>query len=93
MYARIRQDLYGMGDLLAMNQTETLMVQATAQGVSARQRKVEALPTLRLWLRCPTRRFQVIGWSKRGARGKVKRWTSRIVEAGLDDAGNVVWKE
>jgi hypothetical protein len=93
-WARIRQDLYGIGDLLAMTQDQLLMVQTTSGGnVSSRLRKAEALPALRLWLRCPTRRFQVIGWAKRGARGKPKKWTARTVEGRLDEHGAIVWAE
>jgi hypothetical protein len=41
-HARIRQDLFGIGDILAIRDTETLLVQTTSRGnVNARIRKIE----------------------------------------------------
>jgi hypothetical protein len=45
-FARIRQDLFGFIDLLAIRRDETLAVQVTASGVSARVKKIEASPLL-----------------------------------------------
>lgn len=39
-HARIRQDLFGFIDLLAIRKNETLAVQVTASGVSARIKKI-----------------------------------------------------
>ncbi|MBS0589503.1 MAG: hypothetical protein JSR65_02560 [Proteobacteria bacterium] len=81
-HARIRQDLFGIVDILAVRGRETLAVQVTAgSGVSARVRKLtgsSALPLLRMagW------RVQVHGWRsvkvKRG--GRAMRWDCRIVD-------------
>lgn len=74
-HARIRQDLFGVVDVLAIRQGETLAVQATSDSnVSSRVTKLEdseALPELREagWS------LQVWGWRKRKG-----RWEPRIVE-------------
>lgn len=39
-HARIRQDLFGFVDILALKGDETLAVQATAQAVSTRAKKI-----------------------------------------------------
>ena len=74
-HARIRQDLFGVIDLLCLKGGETLAVQTTSRGnVSARVKKItdsEALPDIRKagW------KFVVHGW------GKLKAgWTLREVD-------------
>ena len=63
-FARIRQDLFGVVDILAIRDGETLAVQTTSgSNVSARVRKIadaEATPHIRAagW------RFEIHGWSK-----------------------------
>ena len=74
-HARIRQDLFGVVDILAIRDGETLAVQTTSTGVSARVRKIadaEATPHIRAagW------RFHVHGWRK-NARG---RYVLRVVD-------------
>ena len=67
-FARIRQDLFGIVDVLAVARGETLAVQCTsAKNVSARVKKIavhESTPRLREagW------RIEVHGWTK-GKRG------------------------
>lgn len=80
-YAKIRQDLFGFADLLACSPDRGIIaVQATsADNVSKRIDKIRAEPRADRWLES-TGRIWVIGWSKRGARGKRKLWTPRIVE-------------
>ena len=69
-HARIRQDLFGIIDILALRDTETLAVQTTSAGnVSARVRKIadsEHISAIREagW------RILVHGWAKVG-----NRWT------------------
>lgn len=65
-HARIRQDLFGWIDLLAIRDGETLAVQTTASGVAARIKKItaaESLPAVRKagW------RILVHGWRKNAA--------------------------
>ena len=75
-FARIRQDLFGVLDLLAVRDGVTLGVQTTSgSNVSARVRKIaesETVPALRKagWL------LHVHGWRK-GANG---RWALREVD-------------
>jgi hypothetical protein len=75
-FARIRQDLFGVLDLLAVRDGVTLGVQTTSgSNVSARVRKIaesETVPALREagWL------LHVHGWRK-GANG---RWALREVD-------------
>lgn len=80
-YARIRQDLFGFIDLLAIRGNETLAVQTTSgSNVSARLEKIRATQAAALWLESSSRRITVHGWTKRGARGKRKLWECREVE-------------
>lgn len=65
-HARIRQDLFGWIDLLAVKDGETLAVQTTASAVAARIQKItdsETLPAVRKagW------RILVHGWRKNAA--------------------------
>jgi len=75
-HARIRQDLFGVLDIVAIREGETLGVQTTsASGVSARVKKIaesETVPALRKagWL------IHVHGWRK-NAKG---RWALREVD-------------
>ena len=68
-HARIRQDLFGFIDILAIKRGETLAVQATSSGVSARLKKIndsELLPKVREagWT------IQIWGWTKSAKTGK-----------------------
>lgn len=73
-HARIRQDLFGVVDILALKDGETLAIQATSgSNVSSRVRKIadhESTPHIRAagW------RFEVWGWRK-NAKG---RWAVTI---------------
>jgi len=80
-YARIRQDLFGFIDIIAVNDGDTLAVQATSDSnVAARIDKIRDTPAANIWLACLSRSLWVIGWGKKGARGKRKTWQSRIVD-------------
>lgn len=83
--ARVRIDLYGFGDILAIKGGETLMVQACTVGdQSKRIAKILAEPRARTWL-CGGRTIEVQGFAKRGPRGKRKVWTASTKEITLDD--------
>lgn len=74
-YARIRQDLWGFVDILAIREGEVLAVQVTSRGnVSARVNKItehENLPIVRK----AGIRIEVHGW------GKLKAgWDCRVVD-------------
>jgi hypothetical protein len=65
-HARIRQDLFGFIDLLAIRDGETLAVQVTASGVSARVKKITESATLPI-VRKAGWRILVHGWRKNSA--------------------------
>lgn len=76
--AKRRLDLFGIGDVLAIRDGETLLVQATsASNHAARRTKALESDVLPLWLAGPGRSFEVWSWSKRGPRGGRKTWEVR----------------
>jgi hypothetical protein len=77
-HARIRQDLFGIGDVLAIRPGELpLLVQCTAGSChAARVGKAIATRALSVWL-LANGRFEIWSWAKRGPRGKAKVWTCR----------------
>ncbi len=78
MYARVRQDLFGFIDLLALKGDETLAVQTTSgSNVSARIAKIRATQASAIWLESPSRKIVVHGWRLCGPRGKRKKWECR----------------
>jgi hypothetical protein len=84
-YARIRQDLFGFIDIVAIKDQEILGVQATsASNLSARVHKALACPHLAAWLKANAR-FEVWGWSKKGPRGQAKHWQATRREFKLSD--------
>ena len=76
-HARVRQDLFGIVDILAVRDGETLAVQTTsASNVSKRVQKIaesEAAAVLRKagW------RLHVHGWSKNKTQ---RKWVCRVVD-------------
>lgn len=81
-FAGIRQDLWGM-DILAIKAGNpgVLGIQATSTAnISAREKKLLALPEVKIWLQA-NNSLEIWGWSKKGSRGKTKRWamTKRII--------------
>ena len=75
-WARVRQDLYGFMDILAMKPGEAglLGVQVTTKDhQSDRMAKALASDNLKIWLACGNR-FEVHGWAKQGAQGERKKW-------------------
>jgi len=85
-YARIRQDLFGFIDAIAIHPIEgTIALQCCAAASHANRRtKLLAEPNVDTWLRAGNR-VQVVSWRKAGERGKVKRWTVRVEELSLQD--------
>lgn len=83
-YARIRQDLFGICDIVAIKEDQPgiMGVQTTSgSNVSARITKCMESPSLAIWLKAGNR-FVIHGWAKRGARGERKLWDIRIHELG-----------
>lgn len=80
-YARVRQDLFGFIDLLAIRGDETLAVQTTSgANVAARVEKIKTTQAADVWLESLSRKIVVHGWRKVGAAGKRKLWDLREVE-------------
>ena len=73
-FARVRCDLFGFADVLAVRAgAPVLAVQATSvSNHSARVRKARALPQLRTWLGAGCA-FEVWGWAKRKGRWCCRR--------------------
>ena len=82
-YAKIRQDLFGCIDLVAMRGNHLMGVQATSGANHSKRRvKAQAEPRLAEWLGTGSL-FMVISWSKLGGRGKRKLWEARREYLGL----------
>lgn len=76
-WTKTRHDLYGIGDLLAIRDDETLLVQATSKAnVSHRIVKIHANAFLPRLLRAGWR-VEVHGWAKAARTG---RFECRVVE-------------
>lgn len=77
-YAKIRQDLFGFIDIVAIRPGEILAVQACA-GAShaARRDKIIAEPKSAQWLAAGGL-IEIWSWRKAGERGKRKLWTPRV---------------
>lgn len=80
-HARIRQDLFGVVDILAIRDGQTIAIQSTSgTNVNARVTKIaesEAIAHIRKagWT------FHVHGWRKTKPRGqKVAKWDCRVVD-------------
>lgn len=81
-FAKIRQDLFGIVDLVAIksDMNGVLGIQATSTGnMGARIQKAQANETLNIWKQAGNR-FVVWGWALRGERGKRKKYELREVE-------------
>jgi hypothetical protein len=78
-YARVRQDLFGIIDILALKPGVPLLaVQATSSAnVHARLAKVRDSSLASDWVSSGNH-LEVWGWGKRGPRGKRKIWTVTI---------------
>lgn len=78
-----RNDLFGFIDIVVLDgQPGVLGIQATSTGnMSARAMKIqeECTEAAKSWLDAGNR-IWVVGWAKRGAKGKRKLWTPRIRE-------------
>lgn len=82
-FARIRQDLLGFIDVLALREGQILAVQVTASGVSARLEKIRNEPRARLWLAAGGA-LEVHGWRLVGKRGERKTYQARVVRVWMD---------
>lgn len=80
-HARIRQDLWGWCDVLAVREGEVLAVQCTSHGVAARVRKVLASATIAPVLAAGVR-VEVHGWTKR-ANGRFELRVEKLTRGGF----------
>lgn len=74
-HAKVRQDLFGIIDVLGMQAYSKGLVGVqvtTASNMSSRMRKALASPHLKTWL-ATGNVFWVHGWEKKGSRYQVKR--------------------
>ena len=75
-HAKIRQDLFGCIDVVAVGNGETVGIQSTSDGnVSARVKKIENMPETVATLRDANWRIVVEGWKK-----KKNRWSNREID-------------
>jgi hypothetical protein len=60
-----RRDLFGVIDIVAVDGTTTLGIQATSTAnVAARVQKCLSHDGAKQWLACPTRQLWVVGWRR-----------------------------
>ena len=94
-FARVRQDLFGVIDLVAVTNhpdkpNSIIGIQTTSgSNHSARIEKSLAEPRLNSWMKAGGR-FHVWSWAKKGDRGARKLWTVRIDEIKLVDGKPVI---
>jgi hypothetical protein len=92
----ITRDLFGFGDILAVNEGLGVLIVQTTSGdhVAHRAQKIEeeCLPAVLRCLRAGVL-VHVHGWAKRGLRGEKKLWSCRIVKARLGPDDSVEWTE
>ncbi len=75
----VRRDLWG-ADILVRQGALLMAVQSTSgSNHSSRVTKSLANPAVLNWLHCGVT-FYIYSWAKKGARGKVKRWTPKITQ-------------
>lgn len=93
-FAKIRQDLYGWIDLIALDpkwQTAWGIQCTSGSNMAARVAKIEESKEAALWSRCGNR-IAVVGWRKAGARGKRKLWDARILGMDYQKSDNGEWR-
>lgn len=79
-FTKRRHDLFGCIDIVAVDGTSIIGIQATSGQTggnhSARVAKILAEPRIAKWIESGGR-MAVWSWAKRGTRGKQKRWALR----------------
>jgi hypothetical protein len=79
-HAKVRQDLFGFANLIAIKGTETLAVQTTTgSNLTHRLEKIRSSPSATQWLVSPHRQIAIHGWRKIGRRGRRKTWQCRDI--------------
>jgi hypothetical protein len=88
-FARIRQDLFGFGDVLALGGRITAIQVTSGPNVAARINKIYELPEAREWLESGGL-IEVHGWRKSA---RTNRWELRRVSITLDGMGAMMSTE
>ncbi len=77
-FTKRTNDFLGFIDGIAIRRDEVRAIQATSIGnMNARIAKIANNPNAPIWLDSPHRTIFVVGWAKRGPRGKRKVWTCK----------------
>lgn len=85
-HARIRQDLYGFIDIVAIHPDRGILGVQACAGASHAARRTKIIQEPRAWLwRKAGGMIDVCSWSKKGAAGKRKMWEARIEHIALGD--------
>lgn len=85
-FAKIRQDLFGFGDLLCLKEGNCLLlIQTTTTGnMPSRIEKIKGIPASWKWITSGNR-LEVWGWALRGKKGKRKKYElKRHIVTGMD---------
>ena len=83
-FAHVRQDLFGVIDIVAIGYQRIVGIQATTMdNMSKRLEKARASGELKDWIEAGAA-FEVWGWGLQGPRGKRKLWTCRMVRVHAD---------
>ena len=80
-HVKVRQDFFGFGDIMVTDPrlNMCIMVQCCAAGdISKRQKKILSEHRARDWLCVPNHSITLVGWAKRGPRGKRKRLEATV---------------
>lgn len=80
-FAKIRQDLFGFIDILALHEAKRIVgIQCTTgANMAARIDKIKAIPEAVSWA-LATGRIYVIGWRKLKGKEKKATWQPRVIE-------------
>lgn len=90
-YAKIRQDLFGFIDLVALIPGRIVGIQTTSgSNHAARREKIRGLPEARKWLETGAE-IHIASWAKKKPRGQKRAlWALRIEEITLSGEGQVL---
>lgn len=91
-FAKLRQDLFGFCDIVALESRIVAIQVTSGENVSARVNKIFDEPRARAWLAAGGL-IEVHGWRKTGPRGKRKSWSLRRVAIECDGMGVMVSRE
>ena len=97
-FAKIRQDLFGIIDILSLcPETGVIGVQSTGQDFSGHRRKLmeEKAQECIDWLSVPGTSLELYGWRKLKVKhgGKAMRWKARIARITLVGGELMFWED